>query len=132
MRHFVAVGVRLQRFAPVAVPVGVVDAAEEGAAADLPVRVFFRDASLYATLRLHEPEPNTVSVQAGKVDRSPPPSLDPMPDLLLVAPASGDDATGEGDEDSTAPSETPAAGDVAPAVQEPATAPAEAATADLL
>ena len=61
-------------------------AAEGGTAVELPVRVFFRTPSLYATLRLHDPEPLTVSVRAEVVDRSLPSPADPAPDVLFVTP----------------------------------------------
>ena len=70
----------------VALVSGNAAAATEGGSAELPVRVFFRNPNLYATLRLHEADPPVVSVRAETVDRSLPSPDDPKPDVLFVAP----------------------------------------------
>ena len=103
-------------------------AAEEGSEETLPVRVFFRDPGLYATLRLHDPEPSTVTVRAEKVDRTPPAPLDLPSDLLFVAPADAADSAEDGN--AAAPAETPADGANSPTAASdavPAAAPVPAA-----
>ncbi len=82
-------------------------AAEGGDAVELPVRVFFRTPSLYATLRLHDPEPLTVSVRAETVDRSLPSPDDPKPDVLFVAPEEPPAAEAEAPEAPEAPAPAP-------------------------
>ena len=99
-------------------------AAEEGSE---KVHMFFRDPGLYATLRLHDPEPSIVTVRTEKVDRTPPAPLDLPSDLLFVAPA--DAADSEEDGPPAAPAETPADGTDSPAAAPdavPAAAPAAA------